>query len=59
MLFEKKAPVLPLIPSRNLKKELHALYARRSALDNLIERLEDYSRFKHGIAARTVKRRTA
>ena len=58
MLFQKKAPI-PLLPSRSLRKELEYLYARRSAIDNLIESLEDYTRFKAGLAARGERRKTA
>ncbi len=41
----KKAS-LALVPNRELKKELEHLYARRSALDALIQSLEDYNRWR-------------
>ncbi|HYW47927.1 MAG TPA: hypothetical protein VE959_33985 [Bryobacteraceae bacterium] len=58
MLFEKKAPVT-LEPTRSFKKELDYLYARRSAIDGLIQSLEDYTRFRADKMTRQDKRRTA
>ena len=57
MLSQKKVPI-SLIPSRSLKKELDYLYARRSAIDTLIESLQDYTRFKNGMM-RAEKRKSA
>ncbi len=45
MPLVKKA-VLPLVLPRNVKKELEILYARRSAVDAVIESLEDYHRLR-------------
>jgi len=58
MLFEKKVPVT-LVPARNFQKELEYLYARRCAIDGLIQSLEDYTRFRADKIARQDKRRTA
>jgi hypothetical protein len=58
MLFQKKVPIT-LIPSRSLKKELEYLYARRSAIDSLIESLEGYTRYRTERVLRPDKRRTA
>jgi hypothetical protein len=35
-----------VLPIRNLDKQLEDLYARRSAVDSLIQSLEDYERFR-------------
>ena len=43
-MFAKK--VLSASSVRAYRKELEYLYARRSAVDNLIESLEDYDRFR-------------
>jgi hypothetical protein len=45
MLLHKKSPVI-LVPARSIKKELEYLYARKSALDELIQSLESYERFR-------------
>ena len=45
MSLAKKSPVA-MVPTRNLKKTLEHLYARRSAVDTLIQSLEDYDRFR-------------
>jgi len=44
-MFAKKEPG-SLSPNRAYRKELDYLYARKSAIDNLIQSLEDYSRFR-------------
>ncbi len=45
MLFVKKElPASPPVPE--YRKELEYLYARRSAIDSLIESLEEYDRFR-------------
>ena len=49
----KKAPV-DIAHARRFKTELQTLYARRSAIDVLIESLKDYDRFR---ARRTEDRR--
>jgi hypothetical protein len=51
MLPAKKVP-LARMPYRSLKKELDFLYARRSAIDTLIESLQGYRRFKVGCTRR-------
>jgi hypothetical protein len=50
---------LALLPARSLKKELDYLYARRSALDQLIVCLEDYTRFKTDSTSPGSKRKMA
>jgi hypothetical protein len=42
-MSQKKLPVI-LVPARNQQKELERLYARRCAIDDLIESLEKYDR---------------
>ena len=44
MFANKKLPASA--PEPVYRKELEYLYARRSAIDNLIESLEDYDRFR-------------
>jgi hypothetical protein len=41
---ETRPTVLP--PDRGMRKELQDLYARRSAIDDLIQSLEEYDRFR-------------
>ena len=41
----KKAP-MPTSPARAHRKQLQYLYARRSAIDALIQTLQDYDRFR-------------
>jgi hypothetical protein len=43
-MIETRPTVLP--PARGVQKELQYLYARRSTLDNLIQSLEEYDRFR-------------
>jgi hypothetical protein len=43
MPLAKRAPVI-LVPTRNVQKKLAYLYARRCAVDALIQSLEDYDR---------------
>ncbi len=45
MPLAKKA-VLPFVPIRKFKKELEILYARRSAVEAVIQSLEDYNRLR-------------
>jgi hypothetical protein len=45
MLPPRKPPVM-IAPARFTRKELEHLYARRSAIDELIQSLEEYDRFK-------------
>jgi hypothetical protein len=45
LLPPKKAPVV-IGPSRVSQKNLEHLYARRSAIDALIQSLEEYERFR-------------
>jgi hypothetical protein len=44
MFAKKKLPASSPVPA--YRKELEYLYARRSAIDSLIESLEDYDRFR-------------
>jgi hypothetical protein len=44
MLAKKGLP--PTSPARPNRKELEYLYARRSAIDSLIQSLEEYDRFR-------------
>jgi hypothetical protein len=44
MLVKKKAPAS--VSARVYRQELDYLYARRSAIDSLIESLEEYDRFQ-------------
>ena len=45
MLLGKKTLVM-IVPARSPRKNLEHLYARRSALDALIQSLEEYDRFR-------------
>jgi hypothetical protein len=45
MLLMKKTPVI-IAPPRISRKNLEHLYARRSAIDALIQSLEEYERFR-------------
>ncbi|HEV3201665.1 MAG TPA: hypothetical protein VGZ73_27385 [Bryobacteraceae bacterium] len=45
MLLAKKTPVM-IVPARISRKNLEHLYARRSAIDALIQSLEEYDRFR-------------
>ena len=56
-MFAKKPPCAPP-PNRTFRKELEYLYARRSAIDTLIESLEEYDRFR-SIRGDPGKRKTA
>lgn len=44
MVAKKDLP--PSAPAPAYREELEYLYARRSAIDSLIESLEDYNRFR-------------
>ena len=44
-MFAKK-PQLTATSSRGYQKELEQLYARRSAINSLIQSLEEYDRFR-------------
>jgi hypothetical protein len=54
-MLAKKAPTSPARPAR---KELEYLYARRSAIDTLIQSLEEYNRFR-ALRYEESKRKTA
>jgi hypothetical protein len=43
-MYETRPTVLP--PARGIWKELQDLYARRSAIDDLIQSLEAYDRYR-------------
>jgi hypothetical protein len=45
-MFAKKEFAAPPAPVPAYRQELDHLYARRSAIDSLIESLEEYERFK-------------
>jgi hypothetical protein len=56
MLLGKKEPAT-FTPTQLSRRDLEYLYARRSALDNLIESLEDYGRFRAERAIASEERR--
>jgi hypothetical protein len=58
MLSGKKAPVM-ISTARRQKAELEALYARLSAVDQLIESLEAYDRYRATMATAGQQRRSA
>jgi hypothetical protein len=55
-MFEKKA--LASSPARTHRKELEYLYARRIAINTLIQSLEEYGRYRAKVLL-PPKRRTA
>ena len=57
-MFAKKIRLSPS-STREYRKELEYLYARRTTVDTLIESLEHYSRFRGKTAAPPFKRKTA
>ena len=58
MLSRKKAPVM-ISTARGRKAQLEALYARLSAIDQLIESLEAYDRYRATTAIMGQERRSA
>jgi hypothetical protein len=58
MLSGKKAPVM-ISTARGRKAQLEALYTRLSAIDQLIESLEAYDRYRSTRATQGPQRRTA
>jgi len=56
-MFAKKSLATPP-PARPYRKELEYLYARRSAIDTLIQSLEEYDRFR-AIRGENSKRKSA
>ena len=46
-------------PSREYRKELAYLYARRTTVDTLIQSLEHYDRFRARAASQPLKRKIA
>ena len=58
MLSGKKAPVM-ISTARGRKAKLEALYTRLSAIDQLIESLEAYDRYRATAATAGQQRRTA
>ena len=56
-MFAKKTVNVPA-PPRTYRKELEYLYARRQAVDALIETLQEYNRFR-GFRGESPKRKTA
>jgi hypothetical protein len=57
MLQAKK--LLPHSPVKQYRKEIRYLYARLSAVDALIQSLQEYDRFKPKHAVLGAKRRSA
>jgi hypothetical protein len=57
-MFAKKA-VDSLSSGRTYRKELEYLYARRTAIDALIQSLADYDRFRARTASQPSKRKSA
>ncbi len=57
-MFAKKAPVATAPLPQMKRKELEYLYARRSAIDALIQSLEEYDRFRT-LRADTARRKMA
>ena len=57
-MFAKKA-LTATSSSRNYRKELDYLYARRTAVDALIQSLEEYDRYRARTATQPVKRKSA
>ncbi len=57
MLSGKNAPVM--ISTRGQKAQLEALYARLSAIDQLIESLQAYDRYRATVATAGQQRRSA
>jgi hypothetical protein len=61
-MLVKKSPATrtaaPVLPIRNSDRQLRDLYARRAAVESLIESLEIYRRF-HGKRLDLRKRKTA
>jgi hypothetical protein len=45
-MFAKKSPPITINPMRSYQKELDYLYARRSAIDTLIQSLVVYDRHR-------------
>jgi hypothetical protein len=58
MSLEKRVPVV-LTPTRGFKRELEHLYARRAAIDTLIQSLEAYDRFYRVRSVSDHKRKSA
>ena len=57
MFAKKELPASTPLPE--YRKELEYLYARRSAIDALIESLEDYDRFRETRVDRSSQLQTA
>ena len=58
MASAKKSPIV-LTPVRGVQRELEFLYARRYAIDSLIDSLQAYNRARTAKAAEPRKRKTA
>ena len=56
-MFAKKALASP-VPARVFRKELEYLYARRVAIDSLIQSLQKYDQFRT-LRSSSSKRKTA
>ena len=57
-MFAKKTR-LDAPPTRDHRKELQYLYARRTTVDTLIQSLEHYDRFRASTAVQPLKRKIA
>jgi hypothetical protein len=57
-MFAKKTRT-DAAPTREYRKELQYLYARRNTVDTLIQSLEHYDRFRARTAVQPFKRKTA
>jgi hypothetical protein len=58
-MFAKKMPPVQAAAGRSYRKELEYLYARRSAVDALIQSLQDYDRFRAPSPGAPMKRKLA
>lgn len=58
-MLSAKKPTVTLHPIRNYQRELQYLYARRSAIDSVIESLEAYDRYRAATPTRMGQRKTA
>jgi hypothetical protein len=58
-MFAKKELRAPSSSGRTYRKELEYLYARRTAVDALIQSLQDYDRFRAPANSGPLKRKLA
>ena len=57
-MLSKKVPI-PISSAQGYRTELDNLYAQRSAIDELIQSLEEYDRFRAKRLGENHKRKTA